>query len=114
MSPPATIFAYAGGPPAGPPPRAVRGRDQRADGRAAGGLGEPLHHVVVHRLVRDHAAGRCAVLAGVVERGERHLLDGRVEIGVRADHYGRVAAEFEMNPGEPIRRRPCDGVARPR
>jgi len=92
----------------------VRGRDQRADGRAAGGLGEPLHHVVVHRLVRDHVAGRCAVLAGVVERGERHLLDGRAEIGVRADHYGRVAAEFEMNPGEPIRRRPCDGVARPR
>src|SRR6476469_7543349 len=102
MSPPATIFAYAGAPASRS--TTARGARPRSAGRRScrGGLGEPLHHVVVHRLGRDHAAGRCAVLAGVVERGERHLLDGRAEIGVRADHYGRVAAEFEMNPGDAI------------
>src|SRR5260370_188613 len=87
---------------------AVIGRDQRAhlrvrvfgvpNAKSRGRIDQQLEEPVIHRPLDEDSRARAAVLAGIAEhrRGRRR---GRLlQVRVREDHVGRLAAQLERDP----------------
>ena len=87
--------------------------DGIADRRTGDSGIEAAQELVVHRLVHDHGAERCAALAGSAEAGEQRAFDGQIEVGCRSDDQRVLATEFEARG---LQMAPCqrtDLAARP-
>src|ERR1700676_592640 len=67
-------------------------------------LRQPLDHLVVNLLVREHARTRGTYLAGIEEDPGRSGLGRRLNVGVIKDDVSGFAAEFERNAFEVTRR----------
>ena len=77
-----------------------------------GGL-EQLEEAVVHAALHEDPAAGAAVLAGVVEHRAGRRRGGPLEVGIREDDVGALAAELERDgleragaAGRDIRPRP--------
>ena len=84
-------------------PRSARGSSARTGPPGSGrrsaasstAAREPLHELVVDRLVDDRRAERGAALARGAEAAEQRALDGEVEVGVRHHDERVLAAQLE-------------------
>ena len=74
-------------------------------------LRQPLDHLVVNLLMREHARTRRADLPGVEEDPGRRRLGRGLDIGVVEDDVGGLAAEFERHAFEIARRAAQDSAA---
>ena len=68
-----------------------------ADPPVGDGRFEQLEEAVVHAPLHEDAAARAAVLARVVEHRARRRRRRPLEVGVREDDVGALAAEFERD-----------------
>ena len=90
----------------------VRVLDPRADLDALQRGGDELDHLVIDGRLDQQPRARRAALAGVLDQRLDDRRHGGLEVRIREHHVRRLAAQLELDRGEPLRARSGDDRAR--